>query len=716
MVTTRFPNDRPFLIQPTARTGATGVAAIRGPASATGSVVVTSNANTVVGNSTGRIMHVANIPGHPHASLRTIVGPGQQGLTNSIQVMNLSVSNPTSGTVASGTSGNVTIKQAARTATFNQFPIETVNLMVAEPNSRIVNVKSAAGNTAVTGIPAGNVKITTSRTGVGIAGMAGGSTATALGPQTKVISLTTTNPPLASSQQQVTRLGIIQPPGAAATGKLINIAMPKQAVIINPSSHHTLAGAQVFQGQPGSQGKANMIQMGHPTTVMTIAAPGTTAGRHTTIIPAGTAISSVSGFTSGTGQVTQQSRIMTANAMIHPTGQSGQQVHFHHQGGQVVSLTTGLAAGSSLKTSSALISTSTGVHLSPVKQAQQQAAATPSSPRPSILSRKRTTISTPTGDHSCAARFVSRNLQQDMKAASGLDKQDSSSQDQTDNSVPASQDSTSTTPRKKPRKQLLEPFNLSSSSSSGVKLLSDNNLGEGPSNMMPHDMMMRVLRQQQNQMDNHQPKIDPESGDILTDSQEEEDEEDEEEDYEIADDDEDDAAREQARKPRISLLNTHGLPWKSSHGLPWKSLQYHFLRYTDVKTKPEKKQTLADLSSEGLQKKNGWKIHHLATQMEDMAESESEIYERLNGLLAKFEEKVSCLPGLEDAINPDLPVKVSFSDKFTDLLRGNMQRSNVFQEQINESRSLLIKLTNDHRERVGKVTRKNINKRTCISK
>ena len=665
LMVTRFPSDnrvggatqqlvlsRPQQLTTTVRPG--------------GVVVTTSNASGISGQNTARIMHVANLP--THQAIRTIVQPSQSGSGN-IQVMNLSVSNPTS---TASTGNQMTIKQSNARGPFNTFPVEAVNMIVSnDPNTgRIVNVKP--------GVPTTGGAIKISRTGG----------PTVVGQQTKVISLTTNPVPVHSvTPQQVTRLGIIQPTSTAGkAGQIINIAMPKnQAVIINPSNHHQTVTPQVVGSfTTTSQLHHKTVGQQHPQHTMIPVLPSqsvmTIAGMHGrhAIIPAGTAIS--------TAQFSgQHQRIITANPSMlsHHHQQSAQ---FHSSSGQVVSLTP----GSPMKQ----------VNPSPLKATQQQQSGTPSSPRPSILTRKRV------GD-SPASSSVARNLNkayQEIKSAA--DKPCSTTivhhphdmhriQQLLDQSQSSSQEqglSGTTTPRKKPRKQLLEPFSHISALSSGMKLMTDSTQFNASGDM-------NLQRSSQDY-----------SEDVLTDdanSQEEE------EDYEIEDDEEDQGVPSpqtlaSTRKPRLSLLTTYGSPWKS--------LQYHFLRYSDVKPKAEKKLTLSELSNEGLQKKNGWKIHHLATQMEDMSESEGEIFDRLNSILSRFEEKVSPLPGLDDAVNPDLPVKVSISDKLTDLIRGNLQRSNVFQEQMNESRSLLIKLTNDHREKIGRVTRKNINKRTCISK
>lgn len=632
MLVTRFAGDsRPqFVLHPRAMAGS------KNPI-----VVTTSNASGVPSQ---RVVIPQTAP------LRTIVQGGTQHAANSIQVTNLSVSNPT----ANNVNPQLLIKQniTGTTRTINTFPFDDKNVVFLTNDSTPRPIRLQAGdlfNVKTTTPVAGNVKI--SRTPV-------------TGAQTRqVINIATTGANAISvgaagvNPQQITRLGIIQPTGAggvAKGGQVINIKVPPNQLVINPStstlaSAGTVVGSFTTHGQ-ASHGKSTVIPV---NPVMTIAAGQ--LGRHT-IIP-GTQISTSANFASN-------QRIITGNTIHAPQ--------------HVVSLapaTTTLKAGGVMSSSGA----------SPIKQANV-AATTPSSPRPSILTRKRTNINdnqaVPTSVTVLKTSQVVTSTKPLMTfEAVKMETNDSTMMTDHDQ-LPSSQSSTATassqeaTPRKKPRKQLLEPFNLSTSAN--IKLLSSDD---------GRDVRVNRLEVEE----------DVEESDDIS----QEDLDDEESIPEPV-------VNQNARKPRLSLI--HG------HGMPWKSLQHHFLRYSDVKPKPEKKLTLSELSNEGLQKKNGWKIHHLATQMEDMSDNESEINERLNRILEKFDQKVAPLPTLEEPINPDYPVKVSIGEKLSDLIRGNIQRSTIFQEQVNESRQLLIKLTNDHRERVGRLTRKNINKRTCISK
>lgn len=67
-----------------------------------------------------------------------------------------------------------------------------------------------------------------------------------------------------------------------------------------------------------------------------------------------------------------------------------------------------------------------------------------------------------------------------------------------------------------------------------------------------------------------------------------------------------------SKKPNISILTGYNHGWKSRH--------HHFMRYTDVKYKDEKKPSVSDIANQKYvaQKINGWKIYHLSAQMEDL--------------------------------------------------------------------------------------------------
>lgn len=161
---------------------------------------------------------------------------------------------------------------------------------------------------------------------------------------------------------------------------------------------------------------------------------------------------------------------------------------------------------------------------------------------------------------------------------------------------------------------------------------------------------------------------------------------------------------------------------------PWKSLQHHFLRHTDVKYRPEKRMTMAELGNEVLQRRNGWKVHHLVGQLTDLIQNELKTRQRINSLLELFidqgakkihvlannchklpEQYAALLQSQrsygKNEFRPELIVT-----KLDDLLRGDLQRSNMFDDLLRDCRDLIVRTTNEHRDRVARITTK-FNKR-----
>lgn len=161
---------------------------------------------------------------------------------------------------------------------------------------------------------------------------------------------------------------------------------------------------------------------------------------------------------------------------------------------------------------------------------------------------------------------------------------------------------------------------------------------------------------------------------------------------------------------------------------PWKSLQHHFLRHADVKYRPEKRMTMAELGNEVSQRRNGWKVHHLVGQLTDLIQNELQTRGKINSLLEVFSDEGAkrihdlannChkLPEQYAALlqsqrsygtnefKPELIVT-----KLDDLLRGDVQRSNMFDDQLRDCRDLIVRITNEHRDRVARITTK-FNKR-----
>lgn len=173
---------------------------------------------------------------------------------------------------------------------------------------------------------------------------------------------------------------------------------------------------------------------------------------------------------------------------------------------------------------------------------------------------------------------------------------------------------------------------------------------------------------------------------------------------------------------RPKLFNSH------QQSAPWKSLQHHFQRHTDVKYRPEKRMTMAELGSEVLQRRNGWKVHHLVGQLTDLIQNEVQTRDKISSLLQIFNEYgANRVHDLADNCHK-LPEQYAtlltnqrsygmnefkaelIVTKLEDLLRGDLQRSSIFDEQLKDCRDLVVRITNEHRDRVAVITTK-FNKR-----
>ena len=66
------------------------------------------------------------------------------------------------------------------------------------------------------------------------------------------------------------------------------------------------------------------------------------------------------------------------------------------------------------------------------------------------------------------------------------------------------------------------------------------------------------------------------------------------------------------KRPRVSLM--------SSYRQSWKARNHHFVRYSNVKLKDERRPTVSDLANQKhvMQKVHGWKIYHLSAQIDEM--------------------------------------------------------------------------------------------------
>ncbi|CAB4057539.1 SAP130 [Lepeophtheirus salmonis] len=135
----------------------------------------------------------------------------------------------------------------------------------------------------------------------------------------------------------------------------------------------------------------------------------------------------------------------------------------------------------------------------------------------------------------------------------------------------------------------------------------------------------------------------------------------------------------------------------SSYNQSWKSCHNHFLRYTDVKEKEERRPTVNELASHRYvaQQINGWKIYHLFAQMEDVSEMEDELTEKLSELQKR----------LEDSAHSEINLS-----KVQEMIKANLQRSKIVRDQVGESKTHLLNIFN-HKPKILNIINKYVVKR-----
>ncbi|KAG8445365.1 hypothetical protein GDO86_010231, partial [Hymenochirus boettgeri] len=139
-------------------------------------------------------------------------------------------------------------------------------------------------------------------------------------------------------------------------------------------------------------------------------------------------------------------------------------------------------------------------------------------------------------------------------------------------------------------------------------------------------------------------------------------------------------------RPPITLLRQYRNPWKAAY--------HHFQRYSDVRVKEEKKQTLQELANQkGITcRVQGWKTHLCAAQLLQLTKLEQDVCDRLTVL------QEGLIPKKKTATDDDL-------HRINELIQGNMQRCKLVMDQITESRDCMLKVL-DHKDRVLKLLNK----------
>lgn len=148
------------------------------------------------------------------------------------------------------------------------------------------------------------------------------------------------------------------------------------------------------------------------------------------------------------------------------------------------------------------------------------------------------------------------------------------------------------------------------------------------------------------------------------------------------------------KRPKISIVANYKINTKAAHN--------HFQRYSDVKVKEERKPSIQEIASQKgiVQRANGWRVQHIAGQIDELITAEQEVLKKLGDLREKIPKPK---PGQKTKFQDDVVM-------LNELLQGNIQRSQLVVEQLGDSRKSMVKVL-DHRPRVIEIIQKQMNKR-----
>lgn len=144
----------------------------------------------------------------------------------------------------------------------------------------------------------------------------------------------------------------------------------------------------------------------------------------------------------------------------------------------------------------------------------------------------------------------------------------------------------------------------------------------------------------------------------------------------------------------------------SSYVCGWRGTALHFTRPADVRRREPRPRDIQHIASQKhvLTSAEGWKVHHLTAQMDDLMSLESDVEAQLAGLLR----------ALETASGRAVSALEPHSHTLFELLKGNMQRSKIVCEGIQESREDVLRVFT-HRTFVSDILTRQADKR-CFRK
>ncbi|KAM3961020.1 LOW QUALITY PROTEIN: sin3A-associated protein 130 [Aphomia sociella] len=144
----------------------------------------------------------------------------------------------------------------------------------------------------------------------------------------------------------------------------------------------------------------------------------------------------------------------------------------------------------------------------------------------------------------------------------------------------------------------------------------------------------------------------------------------------------------------------------SSYVCGWRGTALHFVRPADVRRREPRASDILAIASQKhvLTSADGWKVHHLTAQMDDLVTLEADVGEQLTGVLR----------ALETASGRALNALQPHSHTLLELLKGNIQRSKIVCEGIQEARDDILRVFT-HRNFVSDILTRQADKR-CFRK
>lgn len=166
-------------------------------------------------------------------------------------------------------------------------------------------------------------------------------------------------------------------------------------------------------------------------------------------------------------------------------------------------------------------------------------------------------------------------------------------------------------------------------------------------------------------------------------------------------------SEEPPHSPPLVTINPPKRPQLSSgYVCGWRGTALHFVRPGDVRRREPRAADIVAIAARRhvLTAAHGWKVHHLTAQMDDLMTLESDVGEQLANLLR----------ALETASGRALSALKPHSHTILELFKGNIQRSKIVCEEIQEAREDILRVFT-HRDFVSDILTRQADKR-CFRK